>query len=109
MKFSEFLVAEMKRRDMSQREMARWLEVSSQTVNRLVDPRSPDDPSIMILLRVSEKTGVSLLALVEMAYPDAVRASDLSADSRIIAQRIEALPDDMREAVIALLSRASGK
>lgn len=102
-KFSQFLLDEMKRRDMSARKLAEFFDVSPTTVARAIDTRNPSTPGLDFILKISQATGISVTALIELAYPEVTKATSLSAEAQIIAQQIENLPHDTREVVVSII------
>ena len=100
--FRQFVLDQLKKRHESNREFARRVGVSNQTINRLVDERYEVAPTPETILAIAQATGVSAVVLFEMAYPEA-RQNALSADARALAQRIEALPPEQRAMIAALL------
>lgn len=105
MTFREFLQAEVDRRHMSYTAFADFLGVSTSTVTRILDEKSPRNPGLDFLIILAKKTNTSLTVLVEMAYPDVAGETRLSPTAAVLAQRIESLPQDLRLAIEALIQR----
>jgi transcriptional regulator with XRE-family HTH domain len=104
--FTDFLREEQRRRDFeSIRQFAAWLGLSSSIVWQVMDGQR--DPGLEFLIAVANRTGVSLVDLVELARPGALSRADLSLDARVMAQQIEALPDDVRTVVRAIIRGAA--
>lgn len=104
--FVDFLQAEMRARDLeSVRQFALWLGLSPSVVTAVMN--GARDPGLDFLSAVANATGVGLSELVELARPGTLRAATLSLDARILAQQIEALPDDMRGVVRAIIRGAA--
>ncbi len=99
----EFILDEMKRRSMSNRQFAVVIGVSNATINRAVDENNPAEPTLDFLLKLSKATSVSVIALVEMAYPDLVELNQPSPAALIMAQKIEKLPAHLQEAIAAII------
>lgn len=99
----DFILEEMKRRQMSEREFAKFAGVSHSTVNRAVDERNPAAPGIEFILKLSKATHTNLETLVSIAYPDLVEDVPEDLSSKLLAKRINELPDNIREAVLALV------
>ena len=103
----DFLVTEYRRRDFhSYRAFARWLDISIGTVSRMMDADDPVLPGLEVLLKVHKATGVALVDLIELAYPDTVVRSDTPVSSRLLAQQIESLPPELRDAIRAIVRGA---
>lgn len=104
-RFIDFLREEMRRRDFtSVRQFSAWLGMSNSMVAHVIDGRR--DPGLDFMVAVSQKTGVGLADLVELAKPGTLDHTDLSLDARILAQQIEGLEDDERAMVRAILRGA---
>jgi hypothetical protein len=103
----DFLLSEYRRRDFqSYRDFGRWLDVSIATVSKALDVDEPALPGLEFLLKVHKATGVALTDLIELVYPEAVVRSDTPVSARLLAQQIEALPPDMRDAIKAIVRGA---
>lgn len=97
----EFILGEMKRRSMSAREFAKFVGVTHTTINDLV---SKDRiPGIDFLSKLSDATKTDLASLIYLTFPDTASRNELSTDARILAQRIEQLPEPVRDAVKAMI------
>lgn len=101
--FRDFLLDEMKRRDMSASKLARFFGVDPSTVTRAIDARDPKSPGFEFLLKVSRATHKNLYALLEIAYPDEINATGLSPSAQILAQQIEELPESDVNAIRRML------
>lgn len=99
----DFLLNEMKQRDMSARSLADFMGVSHTLINRLIDSRNPTEPSLDFLLKLSKATHVSFVSLVELAYPEIIQESTLSPQARILAQQIEQLPPQAQQAITMMI------
>ena len=87
-RFVDFLQDEMRRRDIaSVRQFAAWLGMSNSMVAQVLD--GGRDPGLDFMVALSQKTGVNLADLVELARPGALSRTDLSLEARILAQQIE--------------------
>ena len=100
--FSDFLRDEMARRDLeSQRAFARWLGMSPATVWQVMD--GGREPGLDFLVATAKATGVDIRTLIELAYPGAITPSELSAETLVLAQLIDQLPDDVRRVIRAMI------
>ncbi len=104
--FSQFVKDEMRRRDMSARQFAEFVDVAPTTITRAIDEKAPSTPGIDFIIKLANATHVSVTALVEMAYPDVAESTSPHASTRILAQQIEQLPDGLRQAVEAIVRGA---
>lgn len=105
--FRGFLIDEMQKRQMSAREFASFVEVAATTITRAIDERNPKAPGLDFILKLSKATRISVLTLIELAYPDVVQETAISPSAKVLAQRIEQLPDNLQEAVAAILRGVS--
>lgn len=99
----EFVQEEMRRRgDLSARQFAELVGVSNTTINRILS--DPDYiPKLNVLSGISDATGINLLSLIELCYPEIVREDNISPSARILAQQIEQLDPIMQEAIAAIV------
>jgi transcriptional regulator with XRE-family HTH domain len=103
MTLSEFLITEMKRLDISARELSRRAGLGESTVQKIIDERDARVPSIETLSKLAKVTGHSLLTLVRLVEPD---ATDVDPEALVMARRIQALPDATRK-VLEDLTRSA--
>lgn len=104
--FTDFLREEQHRRGFeSVRQFAAWLGLSNSVVWQVMDGKR--EPGLDFMVAVANKTGVSLADLVELARPGTLSRTDLSLDARVLAQQVEALPDDIRAVVRAIIRGAA--
>jgi transcriptional regulator with XRE-family HTH domain len=103
----KFIVDEMKRRGMSNRQFAVLIGVSNATINRAVDEKNPTEPTLDFLLKLSKATNVGVFALIGMAYPDLVDFNQPSPAALVMAQKIEKLPSHLQEAIAAIIRGSS--
>lgn len=98
----EFLERERIARNESRREFAKHIHTSADTLVRMIE--QGEQPTIKFLRSVSGYTGASLLALLQMAFPDEIRQP--GTDVMILAQDIDNLPEPQRGIVIDLIRAA---
>ncbi len=102
--FREFLLDEIKKRDMSVYAFAHWLGMTHTAINRLLDERKNTDPSPKTLAIMSVKLNMPIETLFAMAYPDIENANFKSdPDAQALAQQIIELPAEKREMMQALI------
>jgi transcriptional regulator with XRE-family HTH domain len=94
MTLSEFILSEMKRLEISARELSRRAGLGESTVQKIIDERDSRIPSIETLEKLAKATGHPLLTLVRLVKPD---ASDVDAEALVMARRIQALPEATRQ------------
>jgi transcriptional regulator with XRE-family HTH domain len=97
-----FVRAEMDQRNMTTRAFAEFCGVSHMTIQRL-SSETPDNrkngPELASILKIAAATGRDITAVLAIAYPEEFRNDPLSPHARIMAQRLERLPEDVRRDV----------
>ena len=96
----QFILDEMRQRDMSARAFARFVDVSSATILRAIS-ETPPEPSLTFLVKLAEATSVDICTLVLLAVGNHPAPN---IDARVLAARLEALPPDLRELAEIFLS-----
>lgn len=87
----------------SKREFAvKHLHCSPDTLTRMID--GGEQPTIKFLRHVSSYTGKSLLALLQMAFPDEIR--EPTAEEEATAQKIHAMPEPRRSWFMDMIDNA---
>ena len=99
----EFILGEMKRLEMSGREFAKFVGVGHSTINRFISEENDTDPSLDFLSKLADATQTDLAALIYLAFPGVASKTSLSPDARILAQRIEQLPEPVRDTIKAMI------
>lgn len=110
MTFKEFVLLKMG--EMSGREFAAQLGVSYNTIYRVIDDE-PERPGLTLILAMAKSplVGEPLINILQIAYPEVTHEDViLSSEARLLAQRIEQLPDEHRQIIYSLLfGMVSGK
>lgn len=106
--FRDVVLLELDRAGGSVRELSKRTKINHETLNKIVNGNADAVITFETVRRLADYTGMNFITLVELAYPDQAReAAELSADSRTLAETYERLPENMREAVWALIRGAS--
>lgn len=100
----EFVLLEIRKRDMSARQFADLIGVSHSTINRLLDTEKDHLPGIELMIKLSDATHIDLCSLMLLAYHAEMKSNQLSGKYRIWAQRLEQAPESIVEAVGILLN-----
>ena len=98
----EFLEQYRINKNLSKREFARNIHASPDTLVRMIEEGEP--PTIKFLRSVSGYTGMSLLALLRMSFPNEIPQP--SAKAIALAEKIDALPEPRRSWFIDLIENA---
>ena len=101
--FQAFINDELKERNWSQRDLARLMGVSSSTISRMLDETKPSKPDVVQLVKLSKALHIGLEALTALAYPEQFEDSNLSARARILGERFDKLPEDVQQAILAIM------
>ena len=103
----DFIDQEIRKRQMSVREFAEFVGVTHPTILKFREHGKTDvgSPSIEFLIKLAQKTDTSLIALLAMAFPDAALLLKVDTTTLILSQRIQRLPDHIRQAIDDLLSK----
>ncbi len=105
----EFIEQQLRDRYMSARQFADLVGVSNTTINRLISSKPNEDrtPKVDVLLKISKATNTSIIYLLNIAYPEIQKpladAMRTSTDTLLLSQRIEQLPEHIREAIDTLI------
>lgn len=110
----EFIEAELKRRDMSAREFAKFIDVPNTLINKFRNHGLSEhyagkpigDPSLEFLVKLSKATQTDICALLALVVPD---AQIIDPQARIIAQRITRLSPEKRRIVDTFLEGVAVK
>lgn len=109
---SEYLSRELKARDWSQRELADRANISHRTVDKILDPKKPHVPKPDILLKIASVLGINPVTLMGIAYPEyapAIRQFvGIAPDALLRSQRIEQLPENVRDIIDTLIFERAG-
>lgn len=106
---SEFINHQMKTRDKSVRAFADLVKVSPDTISRFADQSGKDvgKPSPEFLLKLAEATDTNPLTIFMLGYPELKqafeKATGINASTLMRSQRIENLPDHLREAIDTII------
>lgn len=88
-------------KNLSKREFARKIHTSPDTVERIIEG---EHPTIKTLRSISGYTGMSLLALLRMAFPNEIPQP--SAKAIAAAEKIDAMPEPRRTWFFDLIDNA---
>lgn len=101
--FQAFINDELKNRGWSQRDLAKQMDVSSSTISRMLDEQKPSKPDVEQLVKLSKALHVGLETLTALAYPEQFEESALSPSARILGERFDKLPENVQQAVLAIM------
>jgi transcriptional regulator with XRE-family HTH domain len=100
----EFILEDMKKREMSERQYADFVGVANSTINRATmetkGSKKPPPPSIDFLAKLAQATRVDICILVAFVYPN---LTNTSAQNSIIGALASQLPADKQDAILAML------
>ncbi len=104
----DFILNEMKQRQMSARAFAEFIDVTHSTINKFVDFGKKDVgyPSIEFLIKLAKATKTDIRTLIALVVPpEVLEPSDVSPESILLSQRIEQLPEQYREVIDSILAK----
>lgn len=96
--FTQFLIDQMEQRKLSARKFAGFTGVNHEVITRFMNHAPSEDvgfPSLQTLRKLSDATGVSLLTLIGLAFPDTAHL-DMDISIRLLAEQIAQLPPEER-------------
>lgn len=107
----DFILSEMKQREMSARKFAEFVDVSNDTINRALDERDTSQPSTDFLVKLSDKTNTDISTVFALAFPEVAQRTRISARALLLAQRLERLPKSVQDFILSSVvsSEAFGK
>jgi transcriptional regulator with XRE-family HTH domain len=102
-----FIDQEIRQRQMSVREFAEFVGVTHPTIIKFREhgKKQVGSPSIEFLIKLAQSTNTNLIALLAMAFPDAAPLLNVDPATLILSQRIQKLPDHIRQAIDDLLAK----
>ncbi len=98
----DFVLAEMLRREMSQRTFAEFVDVNASTINRMVRNHDNPEPSIDTLAKLSRKCEVDIRVLVALVVPGEVIETDV--ETLLFAEMVKRLPPVHREIMMRVVA-----
>ena len=103
----EFIEQEIHKRQMSAREFAEFIGVTHPTIIKFREhgKKEVGNPSIDFLIKLAQATNTSLVALLAMSFPNAAPLLAIDPTAYIISERIQKLPDHIRQAIDDLLAK----
>lgn len=113
----EFILEEMRKRDMSAREFADLVGVANTVINKFLNhgisetygEQKVGQPSLGFLGKLSKATNTDICYLITLVVPDAVRVTNPDIDALALSRRIEQLPDNAKEVIDAIIDKYSSK
>lgn len=101
MTLGEWIATQMRERDMSMSEFARYIGTTGATLSRAMSKDAPQ-PSVDLLVKLSNGTGVSLMTLLKLAFPE-IQQVEVDTGARLLAEQIMQLPPEKREIAEAFI------
>lgn len=98
----DFINDEVRKRNISKREFARRLDVAPSTLLRLLED-DPPVPTLSVLAKLSEITGVSIETLAALAYPEVADRTRISPTAQVVGQAFEKLPERIQEMILSII------
>lgn len=102
--FRDVVLLEIERAG-SIRELSQRSGINHQILNNIANGVEVT-PTINVIVKFAEYSSMDFLSLVALAYPDLAQQAILQAESRLLLENIERLPEDVRKAVWMLIRGA---
>lgn len=108
---TDFVLFQMRQREMSARQFAELVGVSNDTISRFADQtgRDPGKPSAEFLLKLAKATNTNPITIFGLAYPElqagAKEVTGQDFDTLLMVERINALSENMREAIWSIITQ----
>jgi transcriptional regulator with XRE-family HTH domain len=101
----KFVLTELKQRDMSQRQFADYIGVSSGTISRMLNLTQPDNSvSVEFILKLSKATNTNVITLLLMAYPEVAGEINVNPTAELVAERFSRLPAQTQKMFLTLIN-----
>lgn len=100
MNLSEFILEEMKKREMSMREFSSYVGVSPTTISNTLNPQKNIIPSTDFLAKLADATHTDIATLIAMVFPE---LTDLNPEIMLLAMRISQLHPEQQKMIRQLL------
>lgn len=98
----DFILAEMLRKGMSQRQFAEFVDVNPSTIHRAVRDHDNPEPSIEFLSKLSRKCEVDIRVLVALVAPGEIVETNV--ETLLLAEMINRLPTVHREIIMRVIA-----
>jgi transcriptional regulator with XRE-family HTH domain len=106
-----FIREQMRARRQTERAFAQMCNMAQATVNSYLSD-NPPTPTIDTLIKISDGTGVDLLIILALTFPQIGDRLDTPADVMLLARALVNLPDNLRNGILAMarsMQEGSGK
>jgi transcriptional regulator with XRE-family HTH domain len=102
MTLQEYIEGYIKQHNLSIREFARLCGVNHQAMFNILN-KPEHKPDVITLGKISDYTGISIVTLLKMVYPESFRDVSLSPQGEIVAQAFENAPESVQDLVLRLV------
>lgn len=104
----QLITEEMKRRNIkSARKFAEFAGINHRVIGDFLNEKGVD-PELSTLVKLSNATGISLVTLLSLAFPEATKV-DLDIDARLDAEKISQMPPNKRAIARGYIADAYAK
>ena len=109
--FTQFLLDQADQRKLSIRQFAKFLGVNHEVITRFMNSAPSEEvgyPSLHTLRKIAGATGVSMLTLFDLVFPDDDNL-DIAVEARLLAEQITHLPPEKRALAEGYIRDALGQ
>jgi len=99
----EFILAEMKKRKISEREFGKNAGIAHNTLGGFINNTHKGYPSLGVLLKIANYTNVDICYLMMLVAPDAFRTPVSDLDALAIGQKVRKASRPIRQAIDRML------
>lgn len=106
-----FIREQMRFRNQTERAFAQMCNMAQATVNSYLS-ESPPTPTIDTLIKISDGTGIDLLTILALTFPQIGNRLDVPPDVMLLARALVGLPDNLKNGFLAMaltMQESSGK
>lgn len=100
MTLAEFIMSQLKERDMSMRRFAQFIGVSSTTISNALNPNKNIMPGTDFLTKLADATNTDIGVIVSMAFPE---LTSLDTATMLLAIQIKELPEAQQATIRQLM------
>lgn len=102
MTLAEYIEIYTKEHGLTIREFARNCHLSHTVINSILnEPKYR--PSLDTLDKISSYTGIKLISILKMSYPDSFDVDELEVTSDVVAQAFKNAPENVQDIILRLV------
>jgi transcriptional regulator with XRE-family HTH domain len=102
MTLAEYIQAYIKEHSLTIREFSRNCGLSHTMINGIMNDPKPK-PSLDTLEKISNYTGIKLISVLKMAYPESFDVDESEVTSDVVAQAFKNAPENVQDVILRLV------